>query len=213
MWNCRWFVGSPPSLSVPPWPRPGLSHTQLHIRPEQTSSRMIVQNYEHCFKLIAWFDWCCLRFSNHLEFPSKFWDLLKLALISGRVLGRRHLYRIQFGWCSKIWQHLVDIHFCHLSLSLGWYQFYWCFAHHSYEDQLLLSLPSNFFPGFQNWVTPQQCCNIKGNCITTCGEFHNLCSPGHMSPPQLLNSHLRHYVGWILIASLCWLNSYHRQVI
>ena len=162
MWNCRWFVRSPPSPSVPPWPRPGLSHTQLHIRPEQTSSRMIAQNYGHCFKQVNCLIW--LTLSQILQPPGVPVEILRSAqaCFDKRSSTREEASEQNSIWLNEIWQDLVDIHFCLLSLSLGWYQFYWCFAHHSYEDQLLLSLPSNFFPGFQNWVAPQQCCNIKG---------------------------------------------------
>ena len=74
-------------------------------------------NYEWLLKImdiasnksIVQFDWRCF---NHLEFPSKFWDLLKLALISGRVLGRRHLCRIQFGWCQFLEKNLTTSGWC-----------------------------------------------------------------------------------------------------
>ena len=167
MLNSRWFVRSPPSLSVPPWLRPGPSHTQLHIPPEQTSSKMIAQNYGHCFKQINCSIWLTL-----FQPPGVPVEILRSAqaCFDKRSSTReeasvQNLIWLMFIFKRKIWQHLVDVHFCHLSLSLGWYQFYWCFAHHSYEDQLLLSLPSNFFPGFQNWVAPQQCCYIKRNNV------------------------------------------------
>ena len=111
-----------------------LSYSASYSTWTQTSSRMIAQNYGHCFKQINCSIWLTL-----FQPPGVLVEILRSAqaCFDKRSSTReeasvQNLIWLMFIFKRKIWQHLVDVHFCHLSLSLGWYQFYFA---------LLLTIP------------------------------------------------------------------------
>ena len=177
---------------------------------------MIAQNYGHCFKQVNCFIVWLMLFQV-LQPPGVPVEILRSAqaCFDKRSSTReeasvQNLIWLMFIFQRKIWQHLVDVHFCHLSLSLGWYPFYFA---------LLLTIPMKinssslflrtFFLVFKTEAHHNNVVLSRGTTLWLVASsiicVHLVICPRHSF---WIRTCVIMLVEFLIIASLCWLSSY-----